>query len=1259
VANEADVLLTIRAKDRGAVKELKALEKAAGEVAGGFQRAQKASRDFEAKTGAGAARGAAAAQKRAAAEAKAAAAQERAAQRAATAASRQEQAAARAATAQAQKRAADARAAAAEARAAATTDRLAAAQRRQAGASAQAGRANSQAARDTSELGNRAQRTGEQVNVLGRRLLGLVASLAGGFTLARFIGTGFDLSSAIEDAELGIASLVSAQAKVTDETGRTLEGAEALATTYGAARRQVELLRVAGLQTAATTEQLVRAFQTAVGAGVSAGLTLDQIRQFTVRATQAAAALNVPMVQLDQEVRSVLEGTIDYNSRVARALRITNEQVKAAREQGRLAEFLVEKFDQFALAGERASRNLTGVKSNLFEAVQVLAAQATRPLFDSVKQVSQELVESLVDLDTASLAAPFQGFVEGAQVAFRGLASILEGMLRGAVAGAAALGEWFQTHREQVISVASAFGDVLDSIGHVVRTVVGLAVRIVRIGVETGIFAGALRTASQVINAILVTTRALFPIAVALGAVYAANAAFAALAFAPFTVIGATLAGVAIAVNALAARQEALKRQQAQTLQQAPELVRRYRALAGELTKLDPKTEEAKKKEAELKDVRDSLIKLSPDFRKALEDETKSYEELAAAAERTLDVEKERARVKLQEARTELAKAEAELEERRSRGVINISEAGLAALSALERQAARAKREIQELEKLFPSESGIPALPPVLAGPPAKPGKVEPSGGTGGGADADLEQQTQAAIAAIKSTLAIQSGELKRALDRNQLSYAEFFDRLTALQVGAIDAEQTALERLLSSTTDKGKRAKIEQQIGELVAQRRAVLETNIDELVQAIEKMDERVASAEVELLRARGQEVEATKLEVSRAFDEIIAELEANGRIGAVRIFRALADARVAKAEFDATARKLGELQSSVSIAADEVQTRQQIGLISERQARRELVELYERQRVGLASILIELQRTAGADPTPEMRDRIQEVAASIGQLDLRIREQRDSLLRLKGELRDTFESGLSQFLGSTISQVDSLGAALVSFAQSVVQSVQQIVGTIIAQQITDLLFTSQAATAPLITAGVQLGTSAAALTASGAALTGSGATLTSSGGALLASGGALTASGSILLSAAAALTAAAAALAAANAAGVPGFARGGYITGPGTGTSDSIVARLSHGEFVVNARATARHLPLLQAINASAVRTPVRSPSSYGFANGGLVEAVGRRGGAMNGSFTATVGVEDGLVVRHLETPAGERAVIRILERNPSLVRAVLGR
>lgn len=57
--------------------------------------------------------------------------------------------------------------------------------------------------------------------------------------------------------------------------------------------------------------------------------------------------------------------------------------------------------------------------------------------------------------------------------------------------------------------------------------------------------------------------------------------------------------------------------------------------------------------------------------------------------------------------------------------------------------------------------------------------------------------------------------------------------------------------------------------------------------------------------------------------------------------------------------------------------------------------------------------------------------------------------------------------------------------------------------------------------------------------------------------------------------------------------GHATGGPIVGPGTGTSDSILARLSNGEYVVNARSASKHRGLLDIIN-----------GSPGFADGGIV-------------------------------------------------------
>lgn len=78
--------------------------------------------------------------------------------------------------------------------------------------------------------------------------------------------------------------------------------------------------------------------------------------------------------------------------------------------------------------------------------------------------------------------------------------------------------------------------------------------------------------------------------------------------------------------------------------------------------------------------------------------------------------------------------------------------------------------------------------------------------------------------------------------------------------------------------------------------------------------------------------------------------------------------------------------------------------------------------------------------------------------------------------------------------------------------------------------------------------------------------------------------------------------------------GFADGGKVSGPGTGTSDSIVARLSDGEYVMTAEKTKRYLPILEAMRtgkfdafmSGMMNSSVRVPSYPRFADGGLVSA-----------------------------------------------------
>jgi hypothetical protein len=120
----------------------------------------------------------------------------------------------------------------------------------------------------------------------------------------------------------------------------------------------------------------------------------------------------------------------------------------------------------------------------------------------------------------------------------------------------------------------------------------------------------------------------------------------------------------------------------------------------------------------------------------------------------------------------------------------------------------------------------------------------------------------------------------------------------------------------------------------------------------------------------------------------------------------------------------------------------------------------------------------------------------------------------------------------------------------------------------------------------------------------------------------------------------------------------ADGGAVSGPGTGTSDSIPALVSAGEFVMRAAVVSQPgvLNLLSTMNAG-LETPALSVvrGARRFADGGL--AAGAGVSRLEGSLT--VALEPGLVLRELKSPEGQRMVIRVLSNNPRAGGAALRR
>jgi hypothetical protein len=111
------------------------------------------------------------------------------------------------------------------------------------------------------------------------------------------------------------------------------------------------------------------------------------------------------------------------------------------------------------------------------------------------------------------------------------------------------------------------------------------------------------------------------------------------------------------------------------------------------------------------------------------------------------------------------------------------------------------------------------------------------------------------------------------------------------------------------------------------------------------------------------------------------------------------------------------------------------------------------------------------------------------------------------------------------------------------------------------------------------------------------------------------------------------------------VPGFAGGGLVSGPGTGTSDTITARLSDGEFVMRAAAVKKYgVGFMAALNG--LKTPA-STSTPRFADGGPVGGGGDMN-VTNVNFFDPRELDD-----YLQSRAGERVIVNVMRRNRNAI------
>jgi hypothetical protein len=212
------------------------------------------------------------------------------------------------------------------------------------------------------------------------------------------ISAAVEYNSTLETTKLGISAILVAQGTFRDSQGEALIGTNALNAAMGMASDISKQLQVDNLETAATYEQLAKAYQQTLAPGLEAKLNPNQIREYTVAMIQAASALGVNLDMLAEETRSMLRGTITpRNTLIATALGIRNEDIARYRgDADSLFNYIMGRLSAFKNAGEESQKTWAGMLSNVKDSIAQVLGVGMKNVFDYLKQSGLDLQKFLI-----------------------------------------------------------------------------------------------------------------------------------------------------------------------------------------------------------------------------------------------------------------------------------------------------------------------------------------------------------------------------------------------------------------------------------------------------------------------------------------------------------------------------------------------------------------------------------------------------------------------------------------------------------------------------------------------------------------------------------------------------------------------------------------------------------------------------------------------------------------------------------------------
>ena len=528
-----------------------------------------------------------------------------------------------------------------------------------------------------------------------------------------------------------------------------------------------------------------------------------------------------------------------------------------------------------------------------------------------------------------------------------------------------------------------------------------------------------------------------------------------------------------------------------------------------------------------------------------------------------------------------------------------------------------------------------------------------------------MKAQLDAEFALLKDGLARQQTALDAALEDRLISVRDYYAQKTALEQRELDAEIARKQQELARSQQmavggksenerlkaKAEVAKAEAELIVLNNRRSDIEQANARKAAQAERELADALAQAREELAQITGTATDADRqAAIERSYRDLRARLAAESDADGVSLVDRLINVKAAQANLSALETQWRQVTERLRNAQEALQTQQQAGLLTEAQARQQIVTLQQQSATEMERLLPTMQQAAQAIGP----DAVIRVQAWRNELE-RTRLTVDEMTPLWNRIGESFGGALN----GMITGAQTWRSALASIFQQVAEAfLQQIVIQPFQQWIA-----MQARMLALKLGFVQQEqTVDAAASAAKVAQKTTETTAVVSMDAAKAGAGAAASQASIPYVGPALAVAAMVAMVAAVMAllgGIKKFAGGGLVSGPGSATSDSIPARLSAGEYVVRAAAVRQvGVAFLDSLNGLSAG-PRFKGGELAFAAGGLVPEVKVPPAQpqMNQAVRIVNAVDPGVTHDHLQSPAGEKVIVNIIGRNARAIRAAL--